>query len=179
MKAYVDAAESPAGKILFAVDDENGAFVHLRFEDGGYETRMEDRLELAGYILSEDPEKTKTARNELLEYNEGVRRTFDTPLATGGSTWQSEVWRSLVRIPFGETRTYSEVAAMCGRGASAARAVGSANAANRAPLVVPCHRVVGSDGSLTGFAGGTHMKKKLLAHEAKVAGGFSHGRARR
>ncbi|MBA2692682.1 MAG: methylated-DNA--[protein]-cysteine S-methyltransferase [Rubrobacter sp.] len=168
-RAYLDTADSPAGKVAFAVD-EAGAFIRLRFEEGDYETGMEESLESTGYILAKDPDKTAKARAELLEYAVGERKKFDTPLATTGSAWQREVWIALTRIPFGETRTYSEVAAACGRGTSAARAVGNANAANRLPLVVPCHRLVGSDGSLTGFAGGVHLKERLLVHEARFAG---------
>jgi methylated-DNA-[protein]-cysteine S-methyltransferase len=165
MRAYVDAADSPAGRLSFAVNGE-GAFLCLRFEEGDYETSLE--RELAGFVLSRDANKTKAARAELLEYATGERKSFDAPIAMRGTAWQKRVWSALARVPFGETRTYSEVAAMAGRRASAARAVGSANAANRLPLVVPCHRVVGSDGSLTGFAGGVHIKERLLAHEARV-----------
>jgi len=177
-RAYLDTADSPAGKVVFAMDG-GGAFLRLRFEEGEYETKMEDDLERAGFVIVRNPDKTKAARTELLEYTEGIRRKFDTPLAMPDvSEWRKSVWRSLVRIPFGETRTYSEISAMAGRGASSARAVGGANAANRLPLVVPCHRVVGSDGSLTGFDGGVHIKEKLLAHEMDVAGGFSAGTTR-
>ena len=90
------------------------------------------------------------------------------PLAFSGTPWQITVWDELTRIPYGTRRTYAEVAALLGR-PSSARVVGSANAANRLPLVVPCHRVVGADGSLTGFAGGMHLKERLLAHESRVA----------
>ncbi len=168
MRAYLDTADSPAGAISFAVDDD-GAILCLRFEEGDYDTGMENGLERAGFAILRDPDKTKAARAELLEYAAGERRSFDAPLAMNGSVWQRAAWLALTRIPFGERRTYSEVAAMAGRGASSARAVGSANAANKLPLVVPCHRVVGSDGSLTGFAGGIHIKEKLLEHEARIA----------
>lgn len=168
VKAYLNTVESPAGPLAFAVDEE-GAFLRLQFEEGKYARTIEAELERAGFVISREPDKTKAARKDLLEYNEGIRRKFDVPLAMSGSEWQRAVWLALTRIPFGETRTYSEVAAMAGRGEFSARAVGSANAANRLPLVVPCHRVVGSDGSLTGFAGGIHIKEKLLEHEARVA----------
>ena len=87
-----------------------------------------------------------------------------------GTGWQKAVWEALTRIPYGETRAYGQIAAMVGRPKSS-RAVGRANATNRLPLVVPCHRVIGADGSLTGFAGGTHLKVRLLEHEARVLGG--------
>ena len=100
------------------------------------------------------------------------RRTFEVPFVLTGSEWQKAVWRALTQIPFGETRSYAEVAEMVGR-PKAARAVGKANATNRLPVVVPCHRVIGADGSLTGFAGGLHLKTRLLEHEARVLAGAS------
>jgi methylated-DNA-[protein]-cysteine S-methyltransferase len=84
-----------------------------------------------------------------------------------GTAWQQEVWRELLRIPFGQTRTYGQIAASLGR-PRAARAMGRANATNSISLVVPCHRVVGSTGKLTGFGGGLHIKERLLAHERRV-----------
>ena len=105
-----------------------------------------------------------------MEYAAGTRRTFDVPFVLTGSEWQKAVWRALTHIPFGETRSYAEVAEMVGR-PKAARAVGKANATNRLPLVVPCHRVIGASGSLTGFAGGLHLKTRLLEHEAWVLAG--------
>lgn len=167
VRAFLDTVESPAGPISFAVD-ETGALLRLRFGDGDYPGTVKEALEHEGFVPMWDPARTARAKSELLEYNAGTRRRFDLPLAMKGTGWRRIVWLALMRIPFGETRTYSEVAAMAGRGASAARAVGNANAANRFPLVVPCHRVIGADGSLTGFAGGVHIKAKLLEHEARV-----------
>jgi methylated-DNA-[protein]-cysteine S-methyltransferase len=166
MNAYLDTVNSPAGPLTFAVD-EAGALVMARFSEGAYERPVERELEAEGYTLLEDRQKTARAREELQEYAAGERRSFDLPLAPAGSEWQRAVWAALRRIPFGETRTYSEVAALAGR-PGAARAAGRANAANRLPLVVPCHRVVGADGSLTGFAGGVHLKVRLLEHEVRV-----------
>jgi methylated-DNA-[protein]-cysteine S-methyltransferase len=164
MNAYLDTVESPAGPLTFAVDGM-GALVMARFAEGAYERPVE--LEAEGYTLLEDREKTARAREELQEYAAGELRSFDLPLAPAGSEWQRAVWATLRRIPFGETRTYSEVAALAGR-PGAARAAGRANAANRLPLVVPCHRVIGADGSLAGFAGGVRLKVRLLEHEARV-----------
>jgi methylated-DNA-[protein]-cysteine S-methyltransferase len=89
------------------------------------------------------------------------------PLAFAGSEWQKAVWMELTRIPFGETRSYGEVADALGR-PGAARAVGSANARNVLPVVVPCHRVIAADGTLGGFNGGLHLKERLLEHEIRV-----------
>ena len=163
MTAYVDAIENAPGPLTFAVDDA-GALLWLKFLDGRYARAIEQELGREGFHIARDHERTARARTELLEYCVGARRTFDVPLVFGGSAWQNTVWRALTRIPYGETRTYGEVAAMIGR-PEAARAVGRANATNRLPLVVPCHRVLGAGGSLTGFGGGLHLKVRLLAHE--------------
>lgn len=166
MKAYVDEINSPAGPIAFAVD-EDGALVRLHFMESNYGPVMEEDLEDEGYVVEVDPAKTSFVRRELSEYTAGNRRTFDAPLAFSGSAWQKEVWAELTRIPFGETRSYGEVADALGR-PGAARAVGSANARNVLPLVVPCHRVIAADGTLGGFNGGLHLKERLLEHERRV-----------
>lgn len=166
MKAYLGTADSPAGPVAFAVD-ETGALVRVWFREGLYGRRIEGDLEEEGYRLGEDPQRTARTREELSQYLAGERQEFGLPIAPAGSEWQRAVWRTLRRIPFGETRTYAEVARTVGS-PKAARAVGRANATNRLPLVVPCHRVIGADGSLTGFDGGVHIKERLLAHERRV-----------
>lgn len=107
--------------------------------------------------------------DQIEEYFRGERQAFDLDLDLQGTEFQRLVWQELARIPFGETRNYGTVAKAVGRPA-AARAVGAATGRNPAPLVVPCHRVVGASGSLTGFAGGLEAKRILLAHEARVSG---------
>lgn len=104
------------------------------------------------------------AQRQLRAWLAGDRRDFDLPLAPEGTTFQRAVWAELVAIPFGETRTYGQLAARLGR-PSASRAVGAANGRNPLAIVVPCHRVIGRDGSLTGYAWGLPMKAWLLAHE--------------
>ncbi|MDD3244123.1 MAG: methylated-DNA--[protein]-cysteine S-methyltransferase [Eubacteriales bacterium] len=101
---------------------------------------------------------------QLDEYFSGKRKGFDLPLMPQGTPFQKEVWRVLTTIPWGETRTYGEVAAALGR-PGAARAVGGANHRNPLPIFIPCHRVVGTNGSLTGFGGGLEIKQWLLEHE--------------
>lgn len=169
MNAYVDTIESPAGPLAFATDDR-GALLALQLTEGEYGRTIEQQLEWEGYEIRYDRGPGEQAREELLEYAAGTRRTFDVPVVLIGSEWQKAVWRALMRIPYGETRSYAEIAAMVGR-PGAARAVGKANSTNRLPLVVPCHRVIGADGSLTGFAGGIHLKIRLLEHEARVLAG--------
>jgi methylated-DNA-[protein]-cysteine S-methyltransferase len=166
MNAYVDTAESPAGPLAFAVD-EDGALIRLHFAESDYGPVMERELEDEGYLVEADESRTAPVREELSEYAAGRRTMFGVPLALAGSEWQKSVWRELTRIPYGETRSYGEIADLLGR-PGAARAVGGANAANRLPLVVPCHRVISADGTLGGFNGGLHIKEQLLDHERRV-----------
>lgn len=106
---------------------------------------------------------------QLTEYFAGDRRTFDLPLEPEGTDFQLSVWTVLRVIPFGQTISYGEQARRLGD-ANKARAVGSANGRNPLPIVVPCHRVVGADGSLTGFSGGVDAKRWLLEHEGSLVG---------
>ena len=107
---------------------------------------------------------------QLDQYFEGHRRVFDLPLDLRGSPFQKVVWSSVARIPFGRIASYSEIAHLAGSPA-ASRAVGAANGANPIPLVIPCHRVVGADGSLTGYGGGLPAKRWLLVHEGVLRDG--------
>jgi methylated-DNA-[protein]-cysteine S-methyltransferase len=166
VKAYVDEIGSPAGPLAFAVD-EDGALVRLHFVESDYGPVMEVDLEDEGYAVETDETRTAGVRKELAEYVGGRRKTFDVPLAFAGSEWQNAVWMELTRIPFGETRSYGEIADSLGR-PGAARAVGRANASNVLPVVVPCHRVIAADGTLGGFNGGLHLKQRLLEHERNV-----------
>jgi len=104
------------------------------------------------------------ARRQLEEYFAGKRRTFTLALRPLGSPFQQQVWKALLEIPFGTTTSYGEIARRLGPGTSA-RAVGSANGANPIPIVIPCHRVIGANGSLTGYGGGISRKAKLLELE--------------
>ena len=113
-----------------------------------------------------DVESNRVYITQIEEYFHGRRTTFDFPLDLSGTDFQVAVWRELLQIPYGQTRTYGEIAKKLGK-PRAARAVGMANHDNRIPIVVPCHRVVGHDGSLTGYAGGLHMKRQLLEIETR------------
>ena len=104
------------------------------------------------------------AETQLREYFAGARREFEMPLRPEGTPFQQKVWQALMEIPYGETRAYSDIAAAVGS-PKAARAVGMANHVNPIPVVIPCHRVVGKGGSLTGYAGGLDMKTTLLELE--------------
>lgn len=113
------------------------------------------------------PVLVETAR-QLAEYFAGERRVFELPLAPEGTAFQQLVWQALVKIPFGETRTYGQQAAAIRRPA-ASRAVGAANGKNPIGIIVPCHRVIGTNGTLTGYAGGLAMKRWLLEHERRYS----------
>jgi methylated-DNA-[protein]-cysteine S-methyltransferase len=164
MNAYIDEIGSPVGPVAFATN-RDGGLLGLTFRDGRRPASLENRLDREGFSLSRDAELTAAAREQLVEYFAGERRSFDLPLARRGSTdFREAVWEELSRIPYGETRTYGKVAEAIG-GTGNAQEVGGACAANPVLLVVPCHRVVGADGSLKGYAGGLPIKASLLSFE--------------
>lgn len=111
------------------------------------------------------------AAEQLRQYFAGERQTFNLPLAAPGTTFQQQVWHQLRQIPFGHTQSYGELAQRLGN-KNAMRAVGAANGRNPIAIIVPCHRVIGADGKLTGYAGGLDRKIWLLQHEQRVAGHF-------
>ena len=113
-----------------------------------------------------EPSRNHETVEQLEEYFQGKRTQFELPLDIEGTPFQKAVWKELQRIPYGETRSYGEIAKAIGR-PGAARAVGMANHDNPIAVVIPCHRVVGSDGSLTGYAGGLHLKAQLLSIESQ------------
>lgn len=117
-------------------------------------------------IITSESKVIKKLKKQLKEYFSGKRQEFDLPLYTPGSEFQNDVWNQLQEIPYGETRSYKEQAQAIGR-PKAVRAVARANGENKIAIVIPCHRVIGSDGSLTGYAGGIERKKRLLELERK------------
>jgi len=110
---------------------------------------------------------TALCEQELREYFEGLRKTFTVPLSPEGSGFQQMVWQELLKLPHGKTASYLDISLRLGD-PKLTRAVGSANGKNPIAVIVPCHRVIGSDGSLTGYAGGMHRKKWLLRHEGVI-----------
>jgi methylated-DNA-[protein]-cysteine S-methyltransferase len=149
---------SPVGELLLAGDGE--VLSLISFPSGKGRRRPE-----AGW--TEEPGAFRAAQRQLDEYFAGKRERFELALAPEGTEFQRAVWRALARIPYGLTCSYGELAARIGR-PRAVRAVGLANGANPLPIVVPCHRVIGADGSLTGFGGGLAAKRALLALEGAL-----------
>lgn len=147
-------ADSPVGPLVFVEDD--GVLVGLYLENQRHfpTTSLGERVDDA----------MPAAREQLAEYFSGQRREFDLPLAPAGTPFQQEVWALLSKIPYGETTTYGDLARQLGK-PQASRAVGAATGRNRISIVIPCHRLVGSTGKLTGYAGGLHRKEYLLALE--------------
>ena len=145
---------TPIGDLLL-VADSDGALtaVHLPGRHGS----------TAG--MQRDDALLEPARRQLTEYFAGERTTFDLPLRPTGAPFQLRVWERLATIPYGETTSYGEIAAELGQ-PTASRAVGAANGRNPIAIVVPCHRVIGANGSLTGYAGGLDQKRALLDLEA-------------
>ncbi len=153
--------ESPIGDLTVVADDT--AIVAIRF-DTERDRRQPDVL--AACELPDHP-VLRAAVDQLAEYFAGERTEFDLPLAPTGTAFQIDAWRALRTIPYGSTVSYGEQAAAMGDRRKA-RAVGAANGRNPIPIVVPCHRVVGSNGHLTGFAGGIAAKAWLLDHELRA-----------
>ena len=170
MNYFSDTFTTPFGPFSTAVDD-HGRLVATTF---GNTTALHQRLRVGK--LTADKHAGRAVRDEILAYCAGERSEFTTPLAPTGTPFQNRVWSALQKIPFGETRTYGQLAAKLGN-PSASRAVGRANATNPICLIVPCHRVIGADGSLTGFAFGEAIKRQLLEHERKFAVRSSPSRA--
>ena len=153
---------TPQGTLLATARD--GALTGLYFEGQKYFPRVDP-------AWREDPQAAPLAEcaRQVGEYFEATRTGFDLPLAPEGTDFQRRVWNEIARIPYGETITYSELAARAGAPGSA-RAAGAATGRNPISIVVPCHRVVGTDGSLTGYAGGLHRKTRLLEIEGVLQG---------
>lgn len=160
MNLYAHTFSTRLGPFSVAVDDD-GALIATAF---GGEDALRDRMKRRP--VKTDTRRTSAAREQLVEYFQGKRTTFDLPLAPIGTEFQQSVWDALQAIPPGETRTYGQLAKQLGN-PNASRAVGRANATNPICVIIPCHRVIGSNGSLTGFAFGEEIKQQLLDLERK------------
>jgi len=154
---YYCYLDTPIGELLLAGNDD--ALAMIGFPKGSMRRDPEP-----DWIFNEKP--LATARQQLTEYFAGTRKEFDLPVALSGTEFQVSVLEALQEIPYGETVSYGEIARRIGR-PKAVRAVGAANGRNPIPVVVPCHRVIGSSGDLTGFGGGLDTKEALLRLEAE------------
>jgi methylated-DNA-[protein]-cysteine S-methyltransferase len=159
-KRYWSVIQSPFGAFAAWVDGE-GRLLRFALRAGGA-AKIDPQAEKSESKLAE-------VQRQVTQYAGGKRLQFDFELAAEGPDFNKRVWDALLEIPFGTTTSYGAIAKRIGH-PSAARAVGAANGANPIALVVPCHRVIGSDGSLTGYGGGLPLKRKLLEHEARAAG---------
>jgi methylated-DNA-[protein]-cysteine S-methyltransferase len=149
--------QSPVGKLKLMASNE-GLVAILWENDKPSRVRFPDPVEDAGHPL------LKKTEQQLEEYFAAKRKAFSIPLEMRGTKFQKDVWHALLAIPFGETRSYGELAKQLGN-PNATRAVGAANGRNPLSIVVPCHRVIGASGKLTGFGGGLHVKAQLLGLE--------------
>ncbi|MBO4881870.1 MAG: methylated-DNA--[protein]-cysteine S-methyltransferase [Firmicutes bacterium] len=159
---YATFMDSPIGKLQLA--EEDGKLTHLLFVS---HNTLED---LGLEAVEKETPLLKKTKKQLKEYFAGKRKEFDLPLAPSGTPFQMKCWEGLRTIPYGETRTYRDIAAYAGN-PKAVRAAGGANHNNPISVIVPCHRVVGSSGSLTGFGGGLEAKAYLLNLEQQGIGG--------
>ena len=154
---YYCYLDTPIGELLLAGDDDGLCLVS--FPEGAMRRDPEP-----DWIYNEKP--FAAALQQLTEYFAGERRTFDLPLKLSGTEFQMSVLQALQEIPYGDTTSYADIAERVGR-PRAVRAVGAANGRNPIPIIVPCHRVIGSHGDLTGFGGGLDTKEALLRLEAE------------
>lgn len=154
--------DSPIGRLVLVAGD--GGLTHILFPGHSLGDLGLSAREVP--VVDDDPVLAST-RQQLGEYFDGERTTFDVPLHVEGNDFEIEVWFAMRSIPYGETISYGEQAERAGHD-GAFQAVGAANGRNPLPIVVPCHRVIGSDGSLVGFGGGLDLKRQLLDLEAGV-----------
>lgn len=159
MLAYAHL-DTPIGPLLVAGDSR--ALRCVAFPERG-----QPRRPAAGW--RHEPDALRDALDQLSEYFDGSRMAFDLPLAFSGSAFDEAVWQALAEIPYGATVSYGEIARRLGEGPAAARAVGAACGTNPLPIVIPCHRVIGANGALTGFGGGLETKAFLLSLERRIA----------
>lgn len=150
--------ESPIGTLV--ISGTTNCIKEISFSEPPVEVTNDQKL----------PEIIKSCKEELFSYFKGELPSFRLQIEQTGTAFQKQVWKQLITIPFGKTQSYLDIARKMGNPASL-RAIGNANSKNKIAIVVPCHRVIGHDGSLTGYAGGIWRKEWLLKHEAKV----SHG----
>jgi AraC family transcriptional regulator of adaptative response/methylated-DNA-[protein]-cysteine methyltransferase len=157
--------DTPLGKMV-ACATEDGLCLLEFIDRRAFVTELKDLKRMLRASIEPGSNKhLKATEKELNEYFEGKRKKFDIPLVTPGTEFQNKVWQKLLDIPYGETRSYKQQSIAVGN-LGAIRAVGTANGANRISIIVPCHRVIGEDGTLTGYGGGLKRKRWLLDFES-------------
>lgn len=166
MSLAFKSIESPVGKLKLVASDK-GLVAVLWQNDRPGRVLLAELVEDAQHFI------LLKAERQLSEYFAGKRKEFSVPLDMRGTAFQKNVWEALLAIPFGETRSYGQLAKQLGN-PNSTRAVGAANGRNPLPIIVPCHRVIGSTGKLTGFGGGVETKAQLLSLEQKDRTLFSH-----
>lgn len=159
MTQFTNTIASPVGALTLIASDA-GLSAVLWENDDPKRVRVGDLIDAPQHPILVQAER------ELREYFAGERRSFSVPLDASGTAFQKKAWEALLTIPYGETRSYGQLAAQVGN-PKASRAVGAANGRNPISIIVPCHRAIASDGALTGFAGGLDAKRHLLALEAR------------
>ncbi len=166
---YIKYVETKLGKI--GIVEEDNKIVKIIIENKNEDKEKSKKNKNNNYNNEDNYQEKNTklllkAEKELEEYFEGKRKKFNLPLKQEGTEFQKKVWNALEKIPYGEIRTYKEIANMVGN-EKASRAVGMANNKNNIPIIIPCHRVIGSNGKLVGYALGLDMKRYLLDLESK------------
>ncbi|WNC69733.1 methylated-DNA--[protein]-cysteine S-methyltransferase [Thalassotalea nanhaiensis] len=159
MKKYYDILTTDCGDIAIIANNEG--IIEVAFQQGKVAVEITKDYQLAD---EHAPVHLAQAKQQLTEYFSGSRQSFDLPLSQHGTIFQNNVWQALTKIPFGKTINYGQLASNINN-PKAVRAVGTANGANKIAIIVPCHRVIGRDKKLTGYAGGMGIKAKLLMLE--------------
>lgn len=169
---FVQHLNTPLGEMIAGATNEGICF--LKFSDKTLlEKELEDiRNHINAVILDKTHRNIEQLRKELLEYFTGERKYFDVPVYLIGTDFQKSVWKQLSTIPYGETLSYQQQAGQLGK-LNSIRAIAHANGCNRISIVIPCHRVIGKDGKLTGYSGGIERKQLLLLHEKHYSYNFT------
>ena len=166
MFIYTIEIDTPLGKMIACANFEGICLLEFTDREGLEKQKSQLKQDLKTDFIDGENEHLVNLEYQLNEYFDKKRRAFELPLVITGTAFQKNVWSTLLEIPFGKTMTYNELSHKLGD-PKAIRAVAGANGANKIAILIPCHRVVGSDGSLTGYAGGIWRKQWLLEHESE------------
>lgn len=167
-KICIQFYKTKIGELVIGSFEDKVCMLDFRFRR--MRKTIDDRIKkrLEAEFVEKNSEVIKIAKKQIVEYLNGERKEFDVPILMLGSDFQKMVWNALLKVPYGKTSTYSEIAKDI-KNEKALRAVASANGANSIALIIPCHRIIGSDGNLVGYSGGVSVKKRLLQLEQKAS----------